>query len=262
MKRLFLFVTLIVCLSVGTFAAEADSIRILFIGNSYTYYNDMPEMLKKLAAGASGKERRKVSYEAFTPGGCTLQKHLKNEELVKALKYGKWDYVVVQEQSVAPSVHSRDVAKETYPYAKQICRLAREGNRDVKLIFYMTWGHKDGSNTPVDGYPLINSYKGMQQRLISSYLEMTYDNNAWCAPVGMAWQQVRQERPNLSLYKPDRFHPSLVGSYLAANVIYSAIVQSAYQSKYLGGLDPELAEYIQQVGQHSVLDNLQLLNMQ
>jgi hypothetical protein len=101
----------------------------------------------------------------------------------------------------------------------------------------------------------------MQERLKTSYLERAYDNDGWCAPVGMAWKKVRQERPNLQLYMADRCHPSLVGSYLAANVIYATIIQSGYQSEFNSKLDPELAEYLQQIAQRTVLDNLQLLNI-
>ena len=60
----------------------------------------------------------------------------------------------------------------------------------------MTWAHKDGCLSPIADYPLIDTYTGMQERLKTSYLEMAYQNNAWCAPVGMVWQQVRRERPD------------------------------------------------------------------
>jgi hypothetical protein len=242
-------------------ASKVDTIRVAFIGNSYTYFNEMPKLVQELANGVAGSNKRYVDYKQFTPPGCALKLHVKNDELIKSLKHDKWDYVVVQEQSEAPSVHTADVAKETYPYAAQICKYAREGNPDVKIIFYMTWGHKDGTSTPVEGYPLPDSYAGMQLRLMTSYLEMAYDNNAWCAPVGMAWQKVRTERPNLQLYMADRSHPSLAGSYLAANVIYTTIIQSGYQSQFNSTLDPELAEYLQQMAQRTVLDNLTLINI-
>lgn len=72
----------------------------------------------------------------------------------------------------------------------------------------MTWGHKYGNRKPVAEYPLSNGYEGMQERLKTSYLEMAYDNGAWCAPVGMAWRAVRSERPDCILYRPDCYHPA------------------------------------------------------
>lgn len=242
--------------------AEADSTRVLFIGNSYTYFNDMPEMLKKLAAGAAGSEKLAIATKSFTPGGCTLRRHSENPELIKALAEGKWDYVIIQEQSAAPARHSAVVARDTYPYARYLDSLAVAANPDVKVIFYMTWGHKDGCQTPHPGYPLISTYAGMQQRLADSYLEMAYDNDARCAPVGLAWQRVRSERPTLPLYRRDRSHPSRTGSYLAANVLYATMLLRPYQSEYVDELDPETAEYIQQTAQQTVLGNKAMLNLE
>ena len=101
----------------------------------------------------------------------------------------------------------------------------------------------------------------MQMRLITSYLEMAYINYAWCAPVGMAWQRVRRERPDYTLYRPDLSHPSDLGSYLAANVIFTVIYQRRYQTDYVMNIQREQAEYIQQVAQQTVFDNLELLNI-
>ena len=72
--------------------------RILFIGNSYTYVNDLPRMLKgMMAVEAIDLETRRV-----TPGGCTLERHWKGDAARKAIAEGSWDYVVIQEQSQMP----------------------------------------------------------------------------------------------------------------------------------------------------------------
>jgi hypothetical protein len=221
----------------------------------------MPKMFKQLAEGITGSSKRYVEYKQFAPPGWALKSHVKSDELIQSLKHDKWDYVVVQEQSEAPAGRTADVEKDTYVNAAKICKYVREGNPDAKVIFYMTWGHKDGISNRVEGYPLPDSYAGMQLRLMTSYLEMAYDNDAWCAPVGMAWQKIRADRPNLQLYMADRSHPSMAGSYLAANVIYTTIIQQGYQSEFSSTLDTELAEYLQQMAQRTVLDNLRLINI-
>jgi hypothetical protein len=101
----------------------------------------------------------------------------------------------------------------------------------------------------------------MQERIKTTYLEMTYRNNATCAPVGMAWQRVREERPDYQLYNQDLSHPSPLGTYLAANVIYTTIFTAQYQSKYTAEFPAEQAEYIQQVAQKTVLENKATLNI-
>lgn len=248
----------------GTLSAQTanDSIHILYIGNSYTYYHDLPRTIQNIAANIAQDFRMKLAYKAFTPGGCTFKRHLQNQDEMAAIKTGNWDYVVLQEQSTAPAKPTGIVQTETYPYARQLDSLVHVYNPKAKVIFYMTWGHKDGLRRSRGNYPLINTYQGMQDRLIISYLEMAYQNDAWCAPVGMAWKRVRAERPYNTLYWPDCSHPSVLGSYLAANVIFATIIQRPFQTTCFNGLEPELAEYIQQVAQETVFGNKELLNLE
>lgn len=261
-------IKLLLCLSVGLWLAgslfarnDNDSLRVLYIGNSYTHYHDLPKMVQSIAANIASDFRLKISYRMLAPGGCTFRGHLQNADELAVIKAGGWDYVILQEQSTAPARPTDVVQRETYPYARQLDSLIHAYNPQAHVVFYMTWGHKDGCQEPHEGYPLIDTYRGMQDRLITSYLEMAYRNKAWCAPVGMAWKRVRRERPYCSLYWPDRSHPSVVGTYLAANTIFATIFRRHYQTTFTAGLDGELAEYLQQVAQTTVLDNLRLLNI-
>ncbi|MDR1381067.1 MAG: succinylglutamate desuccinylase/aspartoacylase family protein [Tannerella sp.] len=236
-------------------SADKDTIRILFIGNSYTFFNDMPVMVRKLAED----DGQKVEFDMIAPGGWTLKRHLGNDTLIRTIKKGGWDYIVVQEQSRAPALDS--VEFDVYPAARAIDSLRAICNPAARLIFYMTWGRKDGDKTACPTFPELCTYKGMQKRLTDSYLEMTYRNNAWCAPVGIAWQRIRNGRGDIELYDSDGSHPSLHGSYLAANVIYAVIAQKTYRSAYLAGIDAPEALYIQQTAQETVLANLPLWNI-
>ena len=101
----------------------------------------------------------------------------------------------------------------------------------------------------------------MQERIKTTYLEMTYQNNAVCAPVGMAWQRVREERPDYQLYTQDCSHPSKLGTYLAANVIYTVLFGLPYQTNYTANFDSAVAEYIQRTAQETVLQNKDVLNI-
>lgn len=80
----------------------------------------------------------------------------------------------------------------------------------------MTWGHKNRCLSPVEGYSLTDSCEGMQMRLIKSCLEMVCANDARCASVGMAWRQVRCERPDYVLCCSDCFLQSELDSCLMA----------------------------------------------
>ncbi|MEG1543991.1 MAG: SGNH/GDSL hydrolase family protein [Tannerellaceae bacterium] len=258
MKRTMLLSFFVLFLAFNGYAeVKKDSVRVLLIGNSYTYFNDLPKTIQKIAA----TQGVNIAYTQFTPGGAYLAGHVKNEKIIQAIKQGGWDYVIIQEQSAAPAMPTKTVIENTYPAAYTLDSLILAHSKQAKVLFYMTWGHKYGCQEEVADYPLISTYGGMQERLKTTYLEMAYQNKAWCAPVGMAWQRVRNERPDYQLYEADCSHPSSLGSYLAANVIFSTIYRQPYQTQETMGIPSEQAEYIQQVAQQTVLNNLRLLNI-
>lgn len=223
-----------------------DSLRALFIGNSYTQFNHLVRQVQALAASTG----QKLSVKLVEHGGWTLGKHAANPETLEAIREGNWDFVVLQEQSKAPAREKEWVQKHVYPAASSLDSLRRLYSPKGKTIFYMTWGHH------------IDTYADMQQRLAESYLEMTHRLDARCAPVGIAWKRVRTERPDLTLYNPDRSHPSRQGSYLAANVFCSVFFGKPYTANYHAGLPQEEALYLQRTAQETVFSNLPLWNIQ
>ena len=263
MKRLLLTILLLVPLGVAAQtrqsapAPKQDSLRLLFIGNSYTYYNDLPTMVYEIAK----TQKKKLSVKSITKGGERLRGHLKNDKVRKALTEEHWDFVILQEQSSDPARQSESVIANIYPAARELDSLIHVGSPEARTIFYMTWGHKYGTTHKIENYPLVYTYEGMQERIKTTYLEMTYRNKASCAPVGMAWKRVREERPEYQLYNQDLSHPSPLGSYLAANVIYTTLFPAQYQTSYTAGFAPEQAEYIQQVAQKTVLENKAVINL-
>jgi len=244
--------------SVSAKRQSDDSLRILWVGNSYTYFNDLPKMVQDLAAS----KHVKLATTRCLKGGERFAGHLKNEKLLHLLSEGGWDYVVLQEQSSLPAQSTKEVLEEVYPYAHRLDSLIHKGSPEAHVIFYQTWGHKYGNtNNEKTNYPYDDFYLGMQHRIITTYLEMTYQNKAWCAPVGMAWLKIRQEHPEYVLYNADCSHPSPLGSYLAANVIFTTIYQKPYQTSVTMGLDEAKAEVIQQTAQKTVLENLKWLGI-
>lgn len=236
----------------------ADTTRVLFVGNSYTHVNKLPELVRRLAES----EGRLFEYQMIAPGGWTLRQHVQDGKVEKALRSQRWDFVVLQEQSRAPAQLPDKVSQEVYPAARTLDSLRQVWQPEAKTVFYMTWGRQDGDADRCLSNPAVCTYEGMQARLRESYLEMTSACGALCAPVGVAWKRVRTERPGLDLYQPDKSHPSLAGSYLGASVFYTLFYRKPFRSAYTAGLDSCMAFYLQQTAQETVLQNLELWNIQ
>lgn len=235
-----------------------QSKRILYLGNSYTGVNNLPNLVYQLGLPLGDT----LEFDSNTPGGYTLEGHSTNNNTLNKIASEDWDFVVLQEQSQRPSFPPAQVANEVYPFAQLLVDSINANNACTEPVFYMTWGRKNGDQSNCPYYPPLCTYEGMQQRLRESYLEMAYDNSAWCAPVGMAWKATRQQFPGIELYTADESHPSVAGSYLAACTFYATFTRrSPVGSSYYSNLDSITATTLQTIAAATVLDSLDLWNI-
>jgi hypothetical protein len=226
--------------------------KALFIGNSYTYVNNLPQLIADIALSKSDT----LVFDQSTPGGFTFQNHCSNAVTWSKIRSQKWDAVILQAQSQEPSFNPLQVASQTYPYAKQLVDSIKANSACAEVIFYMTWGRKNGDASNCTSYTPVCTYNGMQARLRQSYILFKDSFKTSVAPVGVAWKKVRQALPAVDLYQVDESHPSLEGSYLAACVFYSSIFQkTAIGSTYYSTVTPTLAASLQSYGSHTVLDS-------
>ena len=203
----------------------AQTKSILFIGNSYTYYNGgVDEMLKNIALA----EGDTLYTESFTMGGAKFSDFCNNSETFDRIRSRAWDYVVLQEQSQLPAFPPSQVEAECYPFAKRLCDSIRANDSCTQILFFMTWGRQNGDQTNCGFYEPLCTYDGMQQRLRESYVQMADDNNAVVVPVGLAWKYVRDNYPEINLYQSDESHPTLEGTYLAALTFRRVLLGNAY----------------------------------
>ncbi len=257
-KTICLVIVLSVLLNFGNFttnyAQEDEEVKVLFIGNSYTGANSLPNKVKFLAE-SFGKV---IITESLTPGGYTLMAHAQDQQTYDMINFDQWDFVVIQAQSQEPSFPPWQVSSQTYPYAEVLCDSIITANECSEPVFFMTWGRKNGDTINGQTYPVIATYEGMQLRLRQSYLEMAYNNDATCAPVGAAWQWVRNNYPSIELYESDESHPSIYGTYLAACVFFATF----YAESPLGGsyfpspISQTDATILQTAAQNIVIDSL------
>ena len=212
-------------------------LRVLFVGNSFTFRNDLPGIVSRL----SGNDAP-VFAVSFTAGGWTLQDFAHDHELPRLLHEARWDYVVLQEQSQIPSFPASDRAREFDPYVTQLTQ-AIEAARARPLLF-LTWGYRTGDRRNVPG----DTYAWMQQRLVTGEWDAARASGAAIAPAGLAWAEALKRRPQLALWADDGKHPNRFGSYLAACVFYATLTgRSPVGDRFMDGLDAGTARFLQNV---------------
>ncbi|HEY2136166.1 MAG TPA: DUF4886 domain-containing protein [Xanthobacteraceae bacterium] len=182
---------------------------ILFIGNSRTFYHDMPYMVRKVADSAHAPERYRIVVHA--PGGATLEDHW-NDPSVHALLKQKWRNVVIQAQSSEQVGQAED--DSFHRYGAKLINEARGGG-SIPLL-YVTWRYSDDFEYYTYRPELRSSYYGIMQQ---SHQWLADDTGARMVNVGKAWEMLLAERPAFSLYE-DGNHPTVQGSYLAALMFY------------------------------------------
>ena len=182
--------------------------KILFLGNSFTYYNEMPLIFENLAKSAGFE----VKVERVTKGGYTLGRYLdKSDEMCErfynAFESDKWDFIVLQEQSKRPAVNEEEFASD----AQKICDLAK--SKGCTPVFYQTWSYRKGSEKLANtGY----SYDEFYHMLKDAYQRAAKKNEAEIVHVGDSFYNLSQKYPQIDLLTGDDYHPNIYGSYLIA----------------------------------------------
>ena len=254
MKKSLLFLAIIPLLSFGQLKKE-----VLFVGNSYTYYNDLPNLIKEIALSFGDT----LVHESSTPGGYSFSAHSTNTQTLSKINQQQWDYVVLQAQSQEPSLSPGYVNSNVLPAAQVLIDAIESNSLCIEPLFFMTWGRKFGDASNCVAYPPVCTYLGMQERLRTRYLDMSFIHNASCSPVGMAWKNSIAINSTIDLYTSDNSHPSIYGSYLAACTFYASIFKkSALGSSYWpNAIDSATAYSLQQIGSSTVLDSLAVWNI-
>lgn len=222
--------------------AQTDS--ILFLGNSYTYTQDVPGLLNSIAT-SKGKS---LYIDQNTPGGKQLSQHYSDQTSINKINAHQWDYVVLQEQSQMPLINPNTTAG----YAQKIAlEQIKPNNSCTEVITYMTWAREAGNSWLTQ----IN-YTHEQ---MAAYYEDFYED-LWqyvpgrVSPVGKAFHKATQE--GIDVYSSDGSHQNQTGSYLAALVFYSTIYKESPIGVTYTPLNPTLTNQCQQIAHDVVMTDL------
>ncbi|MCP4219001.1 MAG: hypothetical protein GY765_30485 [bacterium] len=232
------------------------AVKVLFIGNSLTYYNSMPILFSKLAE-AAGKE---IYTDQATPGGVPLTYHADSNDTSQKIRSQQWDYVNLQAGDITAFP---DMYGEAVTTVNRLGDQIHVNNPDSKILFQMVWGFKNGVTIrELNGENVFYSYDEYQRKIHDGTIYVANETGTTVSPVGWAWHAVVEERPQLELFDVDKSHPSLKGSYLAACVFYVVIFnESVTGVPYYNQLSEEEAVYLQGVASATVLDDMEKWNI-
>lgn len=195
---------------------KASGMKYLFIGNSFTYFNDMPYTFLNMVKTVD----RDAVVESLAYGGYSLAQYADEETEVGKMAISKivsyeWDYVILQEQSLVPC-NDKDKFIET---VKKLCTIISQIG--AKVILYETWAYRrDSEKLASTGM----TYDEMNRRLSEAYNEAAEATGAVVARVGDVFARIMNSGNITHLINQnDNYHPSTSGSYLAACVIFRTI---------------------------------------
>ena len=185
---------------------DPNAFKILFIGNSLIFTNDLPAIFSGLAKQDLPNRALKV-YSAAYPDYYLCQ-HLVNDKTLQAISSGPWDYVILQEHSVAT------------PYLRlskvdwaNIIGVVKNTCPQAKICIFEIWGDEDWT-------------KPEFSKLLENYEKLSTDLHCRLIPIGKCWMDFNTNSTaanHPSLYLPDKHHPSAAGAYLSACAIYAYI---------------------------------------
>jgi hypothetical protein len=256
-----LLISILLATATAAFAYEAPTVTqtkplipqsAIFIGNSFFYYNnsmhghvrniisaaDKKQPFRGTSVTISGSGLDWHNVEAyFQPNGIGRYSFV-GDNKVEFNKLDKlFDVAIMMDCSQCP-VHP-DLKTIFVEFAKKHSDTVRK--HGAEPILFMSWAYAD--------------VPAMTEQLADAYVKAGNANNAMVIPAGLAFAKSIAIRPDLNLYVPDKRHPSLMGTYLAANVVYASLFKkSPVGNGYTAGLDPAVAKHLQTVAWDTVKD--------
>lgn len=174
-------------------------LRVMFIGNSHTFFNALPWLFADIAAN-DGYE---IYPTMLAHGGWVLEQHVTQKEIRYNIKYGKYDYIVIQEHA-----HPMPPHEQTIEMAGIICQQVKDAGSTP--VIYSTWAAK--------ATPELQDEMNEVHHLIAD------QNDALYAPVGDLWWDNIKANPDTDMYSEDGEHASEAGSTFAARTIWATIL--------------------------------------
>ncbi len=205
------------------------NIRLLFIGNSHTYYNDLPAIVAELAE----EDGYDCQITMLAKGGWYLEQHVKEPETRFNILHGKYDYVILQEYS-----HPFGPEEQFFDSIWQMEEWIRKAKS--RMVLYMTWSRENEPDA--------------QGKITAAYRQIALETEALLVPVGEEWWKYREANPSICMYAEDGGHPSEYGSWFAARHIWEMIRVDLEETHRF--MNPDLEDYLEDLAYIESLEYL------
>ena len=208
---------------------DQDELRVLFVGNSLTYFNEMPWLTEQVAESLQAQPRLRTAFVGRS--GATLRNHWQEGKALREIREGRYAYVVLQPQSTEIIRRPDETARFATLFDAEIKKTG------AKTVIFLTWATRTGDQTVYT----------------DRYLKLASKLGAVVAPVGIAWAHLR--RREIELFDSSDLHPNLAGSYLTACIFYSMLYgRSPVNAVHKFNVHFEIPEFYRYALEHEHID--------
>ena len=221
--------------------------RILFVGNSHTFYNNLSRVFVNIADATGHKsDVYEISQGYYSLKQFSDPNDKAGSMLNQILTGKEWDFVILQENtSIALSSSAEE---DMFPYARTLDEKVKAAGGQT--AFLMTWAPKNGIKTGLKQHTVTEA----QSMLAGNYISISQKLDDLLIPAGVGFMRCMDAYPEIELWDADGQHPSPAGTYLTACTIYSVIFQESPENcSYTGDLEPELASKLQKIAADMIL---------
>lgn len=203
---------------------KRNSPRILFVGNSLTFTNDLPQMVEQLCRKSGINARveqvtkgaHTLNRFAFAASGRPIDKQMR-QQLMSQLKKKKWDYVVLQGQRHEAVTDVSDMRKAVAALEPLIKKAG------AQMVLYETWAPEKGHFDYNGSSKIAANPNEYQSKIASTYYSLAEKHKCALSPAGIAFARAQVIYPDIELFNSDKLHPSAAGTYLSACTMYATL---------------------------------------
>lgn len=261
MNKLGVYYLMILILGCSYPVLAGKKIHALFIGNSYTYINNMPQIIAGLASSTGDT----LIWDMHAPDGFHISDNYFAPGTISRINKGGWDYVVLQCQSQETAQTTPLFNLEVVTYVPMYDSFIAVNSPCAETVFYMTWGRKNGDSLnckllsqPPYNWPYYCTYEKMDSIIRERYRYLADIKKDIVSPVGAVRHYIRYNYPGIELYQPDESHASVAGAYAAACCFYTTLFRKdPLLTKYDHTLSSTDAANIRMAAKKVVYDSMQ-----